>query len=179
MLLPKKTRFLFDELSLQTYLDDTSSLDQEIKRHSGEQFIGFKIFEEEFLLPMILVREIIMLPTITYVPKAVFAVEGIISLRGEIMPVLNLRRFLRFSRGSATPSTRVIILQSDKGGFGIIVDEITEFAWLEKSEIDSIPQNFFPEEYRILSGVSRFADKIRGILDVEQLVQELIGNIDN
>jgi purine-binding chemotaxis protein CheW len=154
-----------------SYINDVT--DEETNQSPGIQYIGFKLHKEEFLLLMSLVREIIMLTTITFVPKAEFLVEGIIALRGEIMPVLNLRRFLRFERGKADSTTRVIILQCDFGGFGLIVDDITEFVRLQGTQIESIPQNFFPAEYRILSGVSRVGDRIRGIVDLNKIVSEM------
>ncbi len=143
----------------------------------GIQHIGFKLHLEEFLFSMSLVREIIMLTTITFVPQASVLIEGIIALRGEIMPVLNLRRFLKFEKGKAATTTRVIILHCEYGGFGVVVDDITEFVWLQKIEIESIPQNFFPTEYKILSGVSRVGNKIRGIIDLDKIVAELIQEI--
>ncbi|MES2613789.1 MAG: chemotaxis protein CheW [Bdellovibrionota bacterium] len=143
----------------------------------GVQHIGFKLHSEEFLLPMALVREIIMLTTITFVPKSSLLLEGIIALRGEIMPVLNLRRFLKFPRGKAETTSRVIILQCQYGGFGVIVDDITEFVWLQSVEIESIPQNFFPSEYKILLGVARVGNKIRGIIDLDKIVSELVQDI--
>jgi purine-binding chemotaxis protein CheW len=144
----------------------------------GIQHIGFKLHLEEFLLPMSLVREIIMLTTITFVPQASVLVEGIIALRGEIMPVLNLRRFLKFQRGKAETTSRVIILHCPFGGFGVLVDDITEFVWLQSTEIESIPQNFFPLEYKILLGVSRVGNKIRGIIDIDKIVEELVQEIN-
>jgi purine-binding chemotaxis protein CheW len=161
------------------YQDDTSNnyindvTEEGAAQTPGIQYIGFKLHKEEFLLPMSLVREIIMLTTITFVPTAKFLMEGIIALRGEIMPVLNLRRFLKFERGKADSTTRVIILQCDYGGFGIIVDDITEFVRLQPTEVESIPQNFFPSEYRILAGVSRVGERIRGIIDLDKIVSEM------
>lgn len=165
------------------YQDDSNTvenhfLDGVVEETSpGVQHIGFKLHSEEFLLPMSLVREIIMLTTITFVPRSSSLVEGIIALRGEIMPVLNLRRFLKFERGKAETTSRVIILHCQYGGFGVIVDDITEFVWLQSTEIESIPQNFFPGEYRILLGVSRVGNKIRGIIDIDKIVSELIHEI--
>ncbi len=137
------------------------------------QHVGFVLHQEEFLLPMVFVREIIMLTTITFVPFAKFIVEGVIALRGEIMPVLNLRRFLKLPKGTEQSTTRIIILQCSFGGFGIIVDNIIEFAKLQKNDIEIIPQNFFPPEYKLISGLSRTENKIRGIFDVEKIVAEL------
>ena len=165
------------------YLEDTSGYsnnlldDDSEKGTEGIQYIGFKLHKEEFLLPMSLVREIIMLTTITFVPQSSTLLEGIVALRGEIMPVLNLRRFLKFERGKAETTSRVIILDCQYGGFGVIVDDITEFVWLQTTEIESIPQNFFASEYKILLGVSRVGDKIRGIIDLNTIVSELVQEI--
>lgn len=164
-----------DDTSNNHYINDVTE-DGESKS-PGIQHIGFKLHTEEFLLPMSLVREIIMLTTITFVPKAPFLVEGIIALRGEIMPVLNLRRFLKFEQGKAASTTRVIILQCDYGGFGIIVDDITEFVSLHQAEVESIQQNFFPAEYKILAGVSRVGERIRGIIDLNKIVEELTSDL--
>jgi purine-binding chemotaxis protein CheW len=152
--------------------DSSFEIDPEVSAisHTGVQHIGFKVSEEEFLLPMEGVREIIMLPKITYVPRSNDAIEGIIALRGEIMPVLNLRRLLGFSKGETTPATRVIILQGPNGGFGSIVDEITDVVWLQRHEIETIAQNFFSSEYKVLAGVAKIGEKMRGIVDIHQLL---------
>jgi purine-binding chemotaxis protein CheW len=136
----------------------------------GDQHLGFKLAHEEFLLAMEPVREIIMLPTITFVPRSNAAIEGIFSLRGEILPVLNLRRMLGLSRGQATDTTRVVILACDEGSFGIVVDNITEFAWLAPNQIEALDLNLFGTQYNFLSGVSKVGDKMRGILDVPKLI---------
>ena len=153
-------------------LDDIAQ--QNLVTHVGDQFIGFKVHTEEFLLSVLPVREIIMLPHITYAPKSDAGVEGIIALRGEIMPVLNLRRFFGFPRGAAEASTRVIILHSEHGGFGLIIDAITEFVWLQANDIESIPQNFFAPGYKVLSGVAKIGERVRGIVDVSKIVQVLV-----
>lgn len=138
--------------------------------HVGDQYIGFRVHTEEFLLSVLPVREIIMLPHITYSPRSDAGTEGIIALRGEIMPVLNLRRFFGFPRGEAESTTRVIILQTDLGGFGIIIDAITEFVWLQESDIESIPQNFFAPGYKVLNGVAKVGERVRGIVDTSKFV---------
>lgn len=153
-------------------------LSQTSMSHVGDQYIGFRVHTEEFLLSVLPVREIIMLPHITYSPKSDHGIEGIIALRGEIMPVLNLRRFFSFPRGEAESTTRVIILQSDWGGFGIIIDAITEFVWLQESDIESIPQNFFEPGYKVLNGVAKIGERVRGIVDISKFVALLAPSSD-
>lgn len=137
---------------------------------AGIQHIGLRLAHEEFLLAVERVREIIMLPTITFVPRAPVAVEGILALRGEIMPVLNLRRLWRMDRGHPTSQTRVIILQHEDAGFGVIVDEITDFVSLDESLIEAVPASFFARDFAVLEGVAKLGDKVRGVLGFERLL---------
>lgn len=139
-------------------------------KEKGVQHIGLRLASEEFLLAVRHVREIIMLPTITFVPRAPEAVEGILALRGEIMPVLNLRRLWRLERGSPTSQTRVIILQHVESGFGVIVDEITDFVSLDEQQIEAVPSNFFAQEYAVLEGVAKVGERVRGVLGFERLL---------
>lgn len=146
---------------------------QNTMTHVGDQYIGFRVHTEEFLLSVLPVREIVMLPHITYSPRSDAGTEGIIALRGEIMPVLNLRRFFGFPRGEAESTTRVIILQTDLGGFGIIIDAITEFVWLQDADIEAIPQSFFAPGYKVLNGVAKVGERVRGIVEVQKFVSVL------
>ncbi len=145
---------------------------------AGIQHIGLRLAHEEFLLAVAHVREIIMLPTVTYVPRAPAAVEGILALRGEIMPVLNLRRLWRLERGQPTSHTRVIILQHEDAGFGIIVDEITDFVSLESSLIEAVPASYFAREFAVLEGVAKVGEKVRGVLGFERLLTLLPSSAD-
>lgn len=144
---------------------------EDFESHDGAQYIGFRIHTEAFLLSVAPVQEIIMMGPVTFVPGSHFSVEGIISLRGEIMPILNLRRLLGFPKGGVTQSTRIMIVSTEFGGFGIIVDAITQFVRLKESEIESIAQNFFSHEYKILTGVAKEGSLVRGIVDVGKLMQ--------
>jgi purine-binding chemotaxis protein CheW len=154
----------------QTRLKSLNTLDTpEIKQgHLSEesQYLGFKIEQDEFLLSVELVREIVTLPLITCIPNSHIAIEGVIALRGEIMPVINLRRILRFEKGDSRATARIIVIQlEEKGCYGLLVDEITDFLWLNQKEIEPISNNFFSEEYHILSGVAKIQQKVKGIVD--------------
>lgn len=137
---------------------------------SGLRHVGFRLNTDDFLLDMRSVREIIMLPRITFLPRSDAAVEGVFAIRGEIMPVLNLRRILGMPDGERAASTRAIILHTDRGGLGLIVDNITEFVWVDESSIQVLDQNFFGERYHFLSGVSKIGTKMCGVLDIEKLI---------
>ena len=143
------------------------------RSNSGTQHLGFRVGKEHFLLEVTEVREIIMLPTITFVPNGPKAVEGIFALRGEIMPVLNLSRYWDMERVGPSNHSRVVILQKGDAGFGLVVDEITDFVSLETNQIEAVPSSFFAPEYAVLCGVAKWNDKVKGLVSSEKLVSLL------
>ena len=135
-----------------------------------EQFIGLTVQNEEFLLPIAMISEIIMLQNITYVPHSPPLLEGVINLRGKIVPVINLRRVLHSSRGQVSPATRLIITENHGNSMGIIVDSITNVISLLPSEIENetLPGKSIGSD--IVGRIGKSKNRVTGILDVAQLV---------
>lgn len=138
---------------------------------SGRQFLAFKVADQHLLIAADAVREIVMPPPITYVPKAQKEVEGLIALRGEIMPVVNLRRMLGFSQGSLTASTRCLVVCPSNENFVLLVDEIVEFLWLMDEDIDSVDHDYLSAEFAVISGVAKSSSSVRPVIDVRLILQ--------
>jgi chemotaxis signal transduction protein len=132
----------WDAIGESMMLQAAEQASQLTRAADSVQHLGFRVSNEHFLLEVTEVREIIMLPTITFVPRSPKAVEGIFALRGEIMPVLNLARYWEMARMAPTNHSRVVILQAGESGFGLVVDEITDFVSLQKSQIEAVPSGF-------------------------------------
>lgn len=137
----------------------------------GRQFLSFKVAQQELLIAVDDVLEIVMPPPIAFIPKAQRELEGVIALRGEIMPVVNLRRMMGFTAGKLSPATRVLILRPEDDNFGLIVDEITEFVWLEDQVIDVLAPEYLNEDFKVVSHVAKSAGIVRPILDVDRVLQ--------
>ena len=137
-----------------------------------EQFIGIKIGKEEFLLTISVVNEIIMLPTITYVPNSPKFVEGVVNLRGTILPVINIRKMMGLSKGEVTGTTRIIICKDDSVNFkvGLLVDAITFVVALLPDEIvrQSLPAG--TSDADLISGISKSGSKVVGIVDLPKIL---------
>ncbi len=154
-------------------------LDGEI--HSGEfqereQFIGLIIGQEEFLLPISTVREIIMLSPITYVPNSPEFIDGVINLRGNILPVINMRKVMRIGRGTGEGSVRVIIARYEGITFGLLVDGITYVVSLLPQEIEnqSLPGKGTGAEF--IGSISKHGNKVAGILDLVRIIKAVAGD---
>lgn len=137
-----------------------------------EQFIGIKIGKEEFLLTISVVNEIIMLPTITYVPNSPQYVEGVVNLRGTILPVINIRKMMGLSKGEVTSTTRIIICKDESVNFkvGLLVDAITFVVALLPDEIvrQSLPAGASAAD--LISGISKNGSKVVGIVDLPKIL---------
>ncbi len=139
------------------------------------QMISFSIGSEQFGLNILMVKEIIMIPEITEIPNSPDFVEGVINLRGEIMPVLDLRKRLRL-RGVQTeakrgPGNRILVVEIEGNITGFIVDSV--------SKVLSVPMNkVFPPpdiivggvQSQYISGVVHLDDRILVILDFGKIL---------
>ena len=96
------------------------------------QFVEFKIGEEEYGIDILQVKTIERMMPITRVPKAPKFVEGVINLRGEIVPVIDLKKRFDLPSGETTDNTRIIIVSVDDITMGMIVDSATEVVQLLK-----------------------------------------------
>lgn len=141
--------------------------------HQGRQFLAFRVAEQELLVAVDDVREIIMPPPITFIPRASRELEGVIALRGEILPVVNLRRMLGFAPAQLTATTRILIVRPEQNDFGIIVDEITQFLWLHEEDIGQISQGYLTDEFKVVGGVAKTGATVRPLLDVQLVLAEV------
>jgi purine-binding chemotaxis protein CheW len=138
-----------------------------------EQFIGLLVGSEEFLLPTVSVREIIMLPPITFVPFAPPFIEGIINLRGTILPAINVRKLMGLNRPESISQARTIVVRQDETTIGLIVDRITYVisALSQHVEKQTLPRKGPGSEF--IGSICKQGPKIRGILDLTRILNTL------
>lgn len=105
------------------------------------QLVGFGIGDERFGVDILEVQEIIRAAAVTAVPNSPDFVEGVINLRGEIIPVIDLRKRLNLYREeSAQEKNWVLILSINNGVIGFIVDQVTEVLKIEEESIEPPPE---------------------------------------
>lgn len=101
-----------------------------------EEYIGFSAGGETFALSLTVVREILKPPPITEVPRSRPDVLGIVSVRGQITTVVDLRRRLNFAPRDVTPQTRILLVEGADEVLGLLVDEVTQVYRLSPQEIE-------------------------------------------
>ncbi len=135
------------------------------------QLVGFRIGRETFGLPISIVREIIRVPEITAVPDAPDYVEGVINLRGRIIPVLDLRKRFGETQIQSDKKNRVVVVELERRAVGLIVNSASEVLRIPPSEIEH-PSNVFPEgELNFITGVGKLGGRLVLLLDLGRMLQ--------
>lgn len=138
---------------------------------SGHQFVTFQVAEEGFALPMDQVAEIIRLPKSVGVPLTPNTLVGLANLRGNVLPILDLRRILQLEEAENSDSTRVIVADAGRP-IGLIVDKVSKVVNVDESDIEKAEGVQSATNTELLSGVIRVDDTIVQLLDVQQLIKQ-------
>ena len=127
----------------------------------GESFklevLTFSLGDEEYGLDIQRLREIVRVRPITEVPRAPGFVLGIIGVRGEVLPVLDLRRRLRLPAppAPAPPAARVIIVRREAEAFGLQVDAVRQVVRLREQDIEATPPMLGGADSEFIAGIGR------------------------
>jgi len=104
------------------------------------KFVAFRLEGDPYAVPIERVREIVRIRSITAVPRVPREVRGVISLRGEIVQVVDLRRRLGMCEREPTRSSRIIVLHGeDQDVAGVLVDEVTDVLRVEEEAVQAPP----------------------------------------
>lgn len=136
---------------------------------SEQQFITICVNEEYYGIDISYISSIERMQKITRVPKAQSYFTGIINLRGEIIPVMSLRRKIGLEDDVVDKKTRIIIIKLDpKYPIGIIVENVLEVINLDKTQIENAVTEEDSSSY--VYGVGRHEDKLISLLDIEKII---------
>lgn len=136
-----------------------------------KQIIIFRVSNEEFGVAIAAVQEIIKLGTITHIPDAPSFIKGLINVRGDIVPVIDIKT--RFLLPANEDVAKHIVISKQEGNlFGLIVDEVIEVLRIKESEIKSTPQLMTSIEKEYLSGVVTYEGRLIIILNLKKILAE-------
>src|ERR1700752_3264319 len=135
------------------------------------QVVGFRIGNETFGVRIASVREIVRVPEITAVPSAPETVEGVINLRGKIIPVMDLRK--RFGQVASAPDkkNRILVVELDNKLVGLIVNAASEVLKIPPSEIEPPGSVFAEGESSYVTGVGKLKGRLIILLDIARLLR--------
>ncbi|MCG8529349.1 MAG: chemotaxis protein CheW [Desulfovibrionales bacterium] len=134
------------------------------------QLVTFSIGEEEFGVDILKVQEIIRTMEITKVPKAPNFVEGVINLRGKVIPIIDLRRRFGLSSKEHDKHTRIIVIEINNMIVGFVVDSVSEVLRIPASTVEPPPAVVAGMESEYISGVGKLQDRLLILLDLDRLL---------
>ncbi len=134
------------------------------------KIVGFKIRDDDYAFEIMKVVEIIRLKDITEVPTAPDFIEGVINLRGKIIPIIDLRRRFGMDDKEANIMFRIIIVEYAKHQLvGVVVDEVTKVVNVKDSEMLPAPSTLTGVGGRYIQSIVKTADRIIVLLDIEKI----------
>jgi len=131
--------------------------------------VAFKINTEEFAVDIGSVQEINRAVEVTRIPNSPPHVQGVMNLRGKIIPVVDLRRLLGFQARTADTQSRIIVI--DIGGVvaGFLVDSVSEVVQLPESSVEAPPTLAGGLEPHYVQGVGKIDDRLLILLNLQKM----------
>ena len=133
------------------------------------QLVTFNIGGEEFGVDILKVQEINRMLQITRVPRSPDFVEGVINLRGKVVPVIDLRKRFNLEEKEADKQTRIIVVEVEKKIVGFIVDAVSEVLRIPSGTVESPPSIVAGIDSEYITGVGKLEDRLLILLDLNKL----------
>lgn len=133
------------------------------------QLVTFKLDNEEFAVDILKVQEINKMTDITRIPNAPPFVEGVINLRGKIIPVVDLRKRLGFEGRSFGKSTRIIVVELEGMVLGFIVDSVSEVLRISESTVEPPPSLVSGMESEYIEGIGKLENRLLLLLELKKV----------
>ena len=133
------------------------------------QLVTFKLGNEEFALDILKVQEINRIVEITKVPKAPDFVEGVINLRGRVIPIVDIRKKFHLNIKEATKETRIIVVNIINKTIGLIVDSVSEVLRINSSTIQPPPPLIAGLDSDYIKGVGKLDERLIILLDIDKI----------
>ncbi len=148
-------------------------------RDKEGKYLTFALGNEEYGLEILKVREIIGYMEITAIPQTPSYVKGVINLRGQVIPVVDLR--LKFSMNAAevTEETCIIVVEISQGDrrfqTGIVVDRVQEVLDIDGENIEDAPQFDFQVDTNFILGMGKINGSVKILLDIDKVLGDSAG----
>ena len=136
--------------------------------------VGFSVGNEEFCVDILKVQEIIRMVAITAMPNAPDYVEGVINLRGKVIPVIDFRKRFHIFDGTEadSQSKRIVVVSINNATIGLVVDKVSQVLKMTADQISPTPTVAKGYDAEAIIGVGRIGEKLLIILDLERIFSE-------
>jgi purine-binding chemotaxis protein CheW len=137
------------------------------------QLVTFTLKDEEYAVDILSVQEINRITEITKVPKSPHYVEGVINLRGRVMPAINLRKKFGFEEKAIDETSRVIIIDKEGITSGLIVDSVSEVLRIPSNIVEPPPITSEMNS-KYIKGIAKLENKLIILIDIDNLMEKAL-----
>jgi purine-binding chemotaxis protein CheW len=134
------------------------------------QVVSFKLGSEEYGVNIAQVQEINRMVAITHVPRAPQFMEGVINLRGQLIPIIDLRTRFGMPRAEHTKNTRIVVTEIGAKRVGMVVDSVSEVLRLPTEQIEDAPEMITGVDTEYIRGVGKIEDRLIILLDLARII---------
>lgn len=136
------------------------------------RYVVFKLNQEYYGLPIEKVISIEKIGEITRIPNAPDYIKGVINLRGEVIPVVNLKKKLNIGDNELNTNSRIIVVNEDEMVVGLIVDFSSEVLEIDREDIDKPPETKDNQLIEYISGIGKTSDRLIILLDLLKILMD-------
>ncbi len=144
-----------------------------MEEHTNEgvsQLVVFMMENEEFACSINNVKEVVKMVRVTPLPRSLDFVEGVINMRGEVIPVIDLRKRFALAEAERTDENRIIIVEVQERMVGLIVDSVSEVTRLPVEQIQEAPSQVAGGKTDLITGVGKIEERMLIILNLDRIL---------
>ncbi len=160
-------------MATETQAPTTEDINSVISQASSDgellQLVSFEVGDEEYAVPILSVQEINRMMQITRVPQSPEFVEGVINLRGKIIPVIDLRKRFGLVELENSDDVRIIVVEIASRVIGFTVDRVNEVLRINSSIVEPPPAMVCGLDTDYVQGVGKLDDRLLILLNLEKL----------
>jgi purine-binding chemotaxis protein CheW len=134
------------------------------------QLVSFTIGDEEFGVDILKVQEINRMLAVTRVPNSPEYIDGVINLRGKVIPIIDLRRRFQMERREHDKNTRIVVVELSGKVVGFVVDAVSEVMRIPKSVTEPPPPIVAGIDAEYITAVAKLEDRLLILLDLEKVL---------
>lgn len=136
------------------------------------QYVTFILDGEEYAIDIMCVQEIIRLSTVTKVPRMPEFVEGVINLRGKVIPVIDLRSKFGLAKSESDKNSRIVVAEVSEKITGLIVDSVSQVISISDQDIEPAPSMGTNVNSEYIFGMGKVGERLIILLDIDKILSE-------
>ncbi|MDR7440346.1 MAG: chemotaxis protein CheW [Armatimonadota bacterium] len=146
-------------------------MDRQATSEPEQHLVVVRLDRERYGFAIEHVHEIIRMQEVTRVPRAPEFVEGVINLRGQVIPVLDLRRRFGLPPGERDGTTRIVVVEMNGNRVGVVVDAVLEVLRVPQSSVVPPEDMLATSQVAFLRGVAKHGDGLILLLDLQRVLE--------